>query len=84
MPFKRINLNMSVKMICSQFVDKMLKLANIDITGMDSSKVTPNYLYSCSIGNSKIYKIYEGPAKDFNYSKATKFVNSLSSKSKPI
>ena len=84
MPFKRINLNMSVKMICSQFVDKMLKLANIDITGMDSSKVTPNYLYSCSIGNSKIYKIYEGPAKDFNYSKATKFVNSLSRKSKPI
>lgn len=83
-PFKKINLNMNAKMICSQFVDKMLKLANIDITGMDSSKVTPNYLYSCSIGNSKIYKIYEGPAKDFNYNKATKFVDSLSRKSKSI
>lgn len=84
MPFRSINLNMQVKMICSQFVDKMLKLANIDITNMDSSKVTPNYLYSMCIGNSKIYKIYEGPAKDFNYNKATKFVDSLSRKTRSI
>ena len=84
LPFKKINLNMTDKMICSQFVDKMLKLANIDLTGMDSSKVTPNYLYSMCIGNSKVYKIYEGPVKDFNYKKATKFVDSLSRKSKPV
>lgn len=78
LPFKKINLNMTDKMICSQFVDKMLKLANIDLTGADSSKVTPNYLYSMCIGNSKVYKIYEGPVKGFNYKKATKFVDSLS------
>lgn len=77
LPFKKVNLNMTDKMICSQFVDKMLKLANIDLTGADSSKVTPNYLYSMCIGNSKVYKIYEGPVKDFNYNKATKFVDSL-------
>ena len=84
LPFKKINLNMTDKMICSQFVDRMLKLANIDITGRDSSKVTPNYLYSMCIGNSKVYKIYEGPVKDFNYARATKFVDSLSRKSKSI
>lgn len=84
LPFKKINLNMTDKMICSQFVDKMLKLANIDITGMDSSKVTPNYLYSMCIGNSKVYKIYEGPVKNFNYKKATRFVDSLSRKPKNI
>ena len=77
LPFKKVNLNMTDKMICSQFVDKMLKLANIDLTGADASKVTPNYLYSMCIGNSKVYKIYEGPVKDFNYNKATKFVDSL-------
>ena len=84
LPFKKINLNMPDKMICSQFVDKMLKLANIDLTGIDSSKVSPNYLYSMCIGNSKVYKIYEGPVKDFNYKKATKFVDSLSRKSRNI
>ena len=82
LPFKKVNLNMTDKMICSQFVDKMLKLANIDLTGADSSKVTPNYLYSMCIGNSKVYKIYEGPVKDFNYNKATKFVDSLARRPK--
>ena len=31
LPFKNINLNLSNSMICSQFVDSMLKIANIDI-----------------------------------------------------
>lgn len=84
MPFKNINLNMPESMICSQFVDKMLKLVNVDITNMDSSKVTPNYLYNVSIKNSKIYKTFDGVVKDFNPNKTSKFIDRMSRKAKPI
>ena len=84
LPFKNINLNRSNAMICSQFVDKMLKIANIDITNKDSSKVTPNYLYNISLKNARIYKVYDGSTDDFNIDKASKFINSMARKSKPI
>lgn len=83
-PFKKINLNQKNNMICSQFVDRMLKLANIDLTNKDSSKVTPNYLYGIITNNSRIYRIYDGPVKDFDFDKAAKFVNFISKNSKPI
>lgn len=82
--FKNINLNLNAKMICSQFVDRMLKLANIDISNMPSDKVTPNGFYYTIINNSKIYKTYEGPVKDFNCKKAEKFVEKMSRKAKYI
>lgn len=84
LPFKNININRDESLICSQFVDKILKLADIDITKKDSSKVTPNYLYDISISNSKIYKIYDGAVKDFDNIKASKFLNSFAKKAKPI
>lgn len=83
-PFKKINLNREDNMICSQFVDKMLKLADIDITKIDSSKVTPSYLYNVSIKNSKIYKVFDGTVRDFDFFKASKFIDSMSKKSKPF
>lgn len=84
MPFKNININMPEKMICSQFVDSILKMANINITHIDSSKVTPNYLYKKAINSSRVYKIYEGRVKDFNFSKATAYLNDLSKKKKSV
>lgn len=83
-PFSNINLNRDEKLICSQFVDRMLKLSNIDITNMDSSHVSPNYLYSVAIKNSKIYKVFDGITKNFNFKKASKFVRAMANKAKPI
>lgn len=83
-PFKNINLNMDMSMICSQFVDRILKLINIDLTNIDSSKVTPEYFYRRCIKNSKIYKIFDGFSDKFNHIKASKFIDNFSSKSKPI
>lgn len=80
LPFKNINLNMKEKMICSQFVDSILKLAHMNITKIDSSKVTPNYLYTKATKSSKIYKIYEGKVKHFDFIKASKYLDSLSRK----
>lgn len=83
-PFKMIKYNAPDKMICSQFVDSCMKMINVDITGMDSSKVSPAKLYTSSINNSKIYKTYDGPVKDFNSSKTYKFLNKLSKTAKVI
>lgn len=62
-------------MICSQFVDRMLKSVDIDVTGMASSLVTPNDIYKST--STKIYKIYEGRVDEYNHKKAQAKVNKL-------
>ena len=81
-PFKHINLNLSDSMICSQFVDSIMKMVNVDITGKDSSKVSPNFLYSKSVDNKKIYKIFDGIVSEFNPKKAERYINRMSKKAK--
>lgn len=84
MPFKHINFNFSNSMICSQFVDSILKMAHVDITNKDSSKVVPNDFYKASITNSKIYKVFDGITKDFNPKKIIAYINKMSNKAKPF
>lgn len=62
-------------MICSQFVDRMLKLVDIDITGVSSSLVTPNDIYNSAV--NKIYKLYEGRVDKYNQRKANSTINKL-------
>lgn len=70
------------KMICSQFVDFVLKSIDIDITGKKSPLVVPeDYNH---IKNPNVYKIYEGPIKDYNPSKINKLINKLKKTVKPI
>lgn len=83
-PFAHINLNLSDSMICSQFVDSIMKMVNVDITGKDSSKVSPNLLYTKSVNNKKIYKVFDGIVHDFNAKKAERYINRMSKKAKPI
>lgn len=70
----------SNNMICSQFVDRMLKLGGIDITKKSSSLVDPNYLHRVSKANKSIYKLYEGTNKNYKPSKIDALINKLSSK----
>ena len=63
-------------MICSQFVDRMLKSVDIDVTGMASSLVTPNDIYKST--SNKIYKVYEGRVDEYNHKKVQAKVNKLS------
>lgn len=83
-PFKKINLNLSNSMICSQFVDSILKLANIDITKKNSSKVTPNDFYRFSMQDTKIYKLFDGINKDFNAKKTERYMAKMASKAVPL
>lgn len=83
MPFKNVNLNLDNSMICSQFVDSILKMANIDITGKDSSKVVPNDFYKATTIKGKVYKVFDGVTKDFKPKKVIAYVNKMSRKVKP-
>ena len=56
---------MDFSMICSEFVDNILKVTNIDIVDKASPLVTPNDFYRASLKNKKIYKLYEGKVKNF-------------------
>ena len=53
------------EMVCSQFVDQILKLCGIDITGKANNLVTPQDYVTIASENPKVYKIYEGYGKDY-------------------
>ena len=84
-------LNFEYDMVCSQFVDRLLKFINVDISNKDSSLVSPNDLYRAATTNNKIYKLYDGKVKDYKpdkiknaidhllYSKHTKYFKELAS-----
>lgn len=55
-----------LSMICSEFVDYILKMVNIDIIDKASPLVSPNDFYRAYMKNKKIYKIYEGMVKNFS------------------
>lgn len=82
-PFKNIKINMSDNMICSQFVDFILKLANVDVVEGDSSKVSPNKLYFAIKSNPKAYKIFDGTVEEFDSNNARKSINKLSKTATP-
>ena len=60
-------------MFCSEFVDQLLKLSGNDITGKNSSLVTPQ-----DFKRSKfVYKIYEGKLNNYSINKAQKSLSKL-------
>ena len=83
-PFDKIKFNVSNSMICSQFVDYIMKMTNSDITNIDSSKVSPAKLYNSSVNNARIYKTYDGKVKDFDSKKAKKLLDKLSRTAKTV
>lgn len=73
---------MANDMICSQFVDYILKSVDIDMTNKSSGLVTPNDLYMAL--NPRIYKLYEGKMVDYDYKKLDKLKDLLINKPKTI
>ena len=69
-------------MICSQFVDYILKTIDIDMTNKHSGLVTPNDLYMSL--NPNIYKMYEGKVSDYDYKKMEKLKDLFIKKAKTI
>ena len=75
------NVNHDLSMVCSQFVDSMLKLVNIDITNKPSNLVTPEDL--AEVKNPTVYLLYEGLAKDYNPKKINAMVKKLERNAMP-
>lgn len=57
-------IHISNAMVCSQFVDDILKKINIDITKKDSALVTPQDFKNTK--NKFLIKLYEGPISKYN------------------
>lgn len=70
-------INFQFDMVCSQFVDRILKFAKIDITGKDSSLVSPNDFWKASKNNKKMYKVYDGKVKDYKPNKVKNTIDRL-------
>ena len=64
-------------LICSQFVDILLKSINLDFTHKNSALVSPEDFYQSFKTNNTIYKVYEGKIKDYSPNKITRIVNKL-------
>lgn len=60
---KAVNKGVSMSMVCSQFVDTVLKLVNIDLNNKSSNLVIPQDFIN--IKHSKVFKTYEGYVKDY-------------------
>lgn len=67
---------MKFSMVCSEFVDAVLKQANIDISHIDNSNlVKPDDLRGDE--KDKVYKVYEGKLTEFSADKINKIVEKL-------
>ena len=64
-------------MICSEFVDKILKMADIDITNMDSSFVAPSDIDKIYKRASKIYTVYNDTLGNYSAKRINSLLNRL-------
>lgn len=81
---KRVkNSDMNLSLICSQFVDMLLKHCHIDLTGKPSNLVYPGD-FERPAGNSKMYITYKGPIERFRANIITNRVKALLKKGNEI
>lgn len=80
----KIPLNMKRSMVCSQFVDKVLKLTDIDISNKSSAYVAPGDFEKYAKENKKIYILYDGLVGKFKGSRIRSLVKRLMGKAEPI
>ena len=66
----------SLKMICSEFVDQLLKLANVSLSDKNSNLVIPND-FDLVNDSHNFYILYEGMCKDYNKKNVDKKVKAL-------
>ena len=78
-------MNIDYRYFCSQFVDVVLRKADINITNKGSSTfVSPGTLHKAAMRNEKIFKLFEGPATEYDPDKILAVVNALSKTAKPL
>lgn len=72
-----IPLDMDMKMVCSEFVDKVLKAAELDLTNKKSSLVSPRDLIRATGSKSNIVEIFNGNPKKFKSKEIEKKIKKI-------
>lgn len=68
----------AMSMVCSQFVSYLMHKADIDLSDKSDNLVTPQDL--ANITNPKVYQIYEGYIRDYDYKKINRIFRKLKTK----
>lgn len=76
--------NTDWNMVCSQFVDRILKSVDIDITHKDPSLVAPSTIRKSLNDSNRIYNVYKGLASKYDGVKVSKLIESLRKRIKPL
>lgn len=76
----RIPFDRDMKLICSEFVDKVLKSVDIRLSNKPSSIVTPAMIYNKAVDEDRIYCVFEDETFKYNGNKVERLVNALKSK----
>lgn len=79
-----IHLDMDMKMVCSEFVDKLLKAANINMIDKPSALVSPKDFTEKVKNDTKIVEIFKDSPKKFNSTKIKKRIEKLKNSNHPI
>jgi hypothetical protein len=66
----------SISLICTQFVDIILKSADLDVTKTDSNLVDPETFIEIS-ENPKVYQVYSGNISDYKESRVENAIKKL-------
>lgn len=66
-----------LQLVCSQFVDHILKLCGIDIIKKPNNLVIPQDYATIAVQHPRVYKLYEGLAKLYNEKKIENIIEIL-------
>lgn len=79
-----IDLDLDMKMICSEFVDKLLKLVDIDLTNKKSSLVAPKDFENSVSKNARIVEVFNDHPSKFDHSKIKAKIQKLKRSNFPV
>lgn len=82
-PFN-IDLDLDMKMVCSEFVDKLLKLAEIDLTNKKSSLVSPKDFINATKSKPNIIEVFNDHPRKFKPLELKKKIEKLKKSNLPV
>lgn len=74
----------NIDFICSEFVDKMLKLGGLDLTKMNSNLVAPNDIDRAAKKNRKVYTLFNDKIAKYDKNKIDRLVAKIALRAKPV
>lgn len=74
---KKFDYPENLALVCSQFVDLTLRVANIELVNKPNNLVLPQDFANIATKNPKAYKVYEGLARRYDYKKVERDIMTM-------